>query len=121
MKDSTTGTEDDCLRTCYEDTECKYVTYVYDTAANSGLCSLYKKGTTELIAQGGTYELRRDEVLSNCKRKVIMSLSGTTLGTTSPKQDDKQISTSAADEQQETRVPVTGWEYSSERNMCYRV
>ncbi|EYC21312.1 hypothetical protein Y032_0019g3746 [Ancylostoma ceylanicum] len=76
MKDSTTGTEDDCLRTCYEDTECKYVTYVYDTAANSGLCSLYKKGTTELIAQGGTYELRRDEVLSNCKRKVIMSLSG---------------------------------------------
>ncbi|EPB72705.1 lectin C-type domain protein [Ancylostoma ceylanicum] len=44
----------------------------------------------------------------------------TTLGTTSPKQDDKQISTSAADEQQETRVPVTGWEYSSERNMCYR-
>ncbi|EYC21296.1 hypothetical protein Y032_0019g3736 [Ancylostoma ceylanicum] len=88
------GIEEDCLRKCYEDTECKFVQFQPNGVDNSQVdCYHFKEGTTDYwhsAVQDGslTYELRRDESLLNCERKVTINLSGNAPGSTTPTHDN---------------------------------
>ncbi|KAL6728015.1 hypothetical protein Aduo_009828 [Ancylostoma duodenale] len=108
-------TEEKCFQQCYNTAACTHIGY------DQGTCTIYMEGNKQLYRNGLAYELRRDELLSGCQRKVTMTPSGTTLEATSPKQDEQQISTTAADEETKTALYLTGWHYFNETKMYYKV
>ncbi|KAL6728014.1 hypothetical protein Aduo_009827 [Ancylostoma duodenale] len=63
-------TEEDCFEQCYNTTACTHIDY------NKGTCTIYMEGSKQLYSNGLAYELRRDELLSGCQRKVVMTPSG---------------------------------------------
>ncbi|EPB72704.1 lectin C-type domain protein [Ancylostoma ceylanicum] len=116
------GIEENCLRMCYEHEQCKFVQFLRNVVDNSrDDCFYYANGKDTYPEGRLTYELRRDETLLYCERKVTINLSGNGPESTTTTQDNHGAQGAVFEEEEmEPPQPKSEWKYFKVTNMCYR-
>ncbi|CAJ0595850.1 unnamed protein product [Cylicocyclus nassatus] len=59
--------EEICLRTCFEESDCTFVQY------NQNVCTIFKSGEVNQVGRGNVYELDRQLALPTCERPLPLA------------------------------------------------